>query len=128
MSRECVCDPRHVCTLPMYFGLSRSAMSKMRMPRMRSLLTVSLMPVAAQSSDTADATTSGARERRSIAVTEEVGSWNVDAQRQRREHLLHAHNFSGLIDVDVRRELEDEFVLPGARRGEQRADHADRAS
>ena len=35
----CVCDPRQVCTFARYFGLSMSVMSKMRRPRMRSLLT-----------------------------------------------------------------------------------------
>ena len=43
----CVCEPRHVCTLPMYFGCAMSVMSKMRMPRTRSLLTVSGTPCAA---------------------------------------------------------------------------------
>ena len=49
-STVCVCDPRQVCTLPMYFGALMSVMSKMRTPRRRSLLTVSRTPAALQSS------------------------------------------------------------------------------
>ena len=35
-----MCEPRQVCTLPTFFGFVMSVMSKMRMPRSRSLLTV----------------------------------------------------------------------------------------
>src|SRR5260370_11464985 len=44
-----VCDPRHVCTLVRYFGCAMSVMSKMRIPRNRSLLTVSGTPCVPQS-------------------------------------------------------------------------------
>ena len=43
-STVCVCEPRQVCTLPTFFGCAMSLMSKMRMPRSRSLLTVSCTP------------------------------------------------------------------------------------
>ena len=46
----CVCEPRQVCTLAMYFGFAMSVMSKMRMPRRRSLLTASFTPSPPQSS------------------------------------------------------------------------------
>lgn len=46
----CVCEPRHVCTFPMYLGLVISAMSKMRMPRSRAALTESCTPCVPQSS------------------------------------------------------------------------------
>ena len=46
----CVCEPRQVCTLAMYFGLVMPEMSKMRMPRSRSLLTGSGTPWMPQSS------------------------------------------------------------------------------
>ena len=45
-----VCEPRQVCTAATCFGLRMSLMSKMRMPRNRSLLTVSLTPCRPQSS------------------------------------------------------------------------------
>ncbi len=48
-STVCVCEPRQVCTLPTYFGLAMSVMSKMRMPRSRSALTVSVTPSLPQS-------------------------------------------------------------------------------
>ena len=35
----CVCDPRHVCTAATCLGFFTSVMSKMRMPRNRSVLT-----------------------------------------------------------------------------------------
>src|ERR1051325_12011946 len=44
VTTECVCEPRHVCTLAMYFGFAMSEMSKMRRPRSRSLLTESCTP------------------------------------------------------------------------------------
>ena len=46
----CVCDPRQVCTLPMYLGLAMSVTSKMRMPRSRTVLTESCTPSVPQSS------------------------------------------------------------------------------
>ena len=45
-----MCDPRQVCTLPTFLGLLMSLMSKMRIPRSRSLLTVSFTPWVPQSS------------------------------------------------------------------------------
>ena len=45
----CVCEPRHVCTLPMYLGFAMSEASKMRMPRTRTVLTVSCTPCVPQS-------------------------------------------------------------------------------
>src|SRR4051812_33721260 len=48
-SSVCVCEPRHVCTLPTLRGCSMSLMSKMRRPRRRSLLTVSFTPSVPQS-------------------------------------------------------------------------------
>ena len=38
----CVCEPRQVWTLATSFGFFTSAMSKMRTPRIRSLLTCSI--------------------------------------------------------------------------------------
>src|SRR5207245_822247 len=49
VTRVCVCEPRHVCTLATLLGCAMSLMSKMRMPRSRSLLTVSGTPCAPQS-------------------------------------------------------------------------------
>ena len=46
----CVCDPRQVCTAATCFGLRRSLMSKMRMPRKRSALTGACTPCVPQSS------------------------------------------------------------------------------
>ncbi len=48
-STVCVCEPRQVWTLATSFGFLMSLMSKMRTPRMRSLLTVSRTPPGAQS-------------------------------------------------------------------------------
>src|SRR3954463_7975068 len=45
----CVCEPRHVCTFVMLRGCEMSEMSKMRMPRIRSVLTVSFTPPPPQS-------------------------------------------------------------------------------
>jgi len=45
----CVCDPRQVWTLPMYLGLVMSVMSKIRMPRSRTVLTESCTPSVPQS-------------------------------------------------------------------------------
>ena len=45
----CVCEPRQVCTLLISFGFLMSLMSKMRTPRMRSLLTGAWMPPGLQS-------------------------------------------------------------------------------
>src|SRR5689334_24296060 len=45
-----VWDPRHVCTAVMGLGCAMSEMSKIRMPRMRSLLTESCIPWVPQSS------------------------------------------------------------------------------
>src|SRR2546426_3655239 len=45
----CVCEPRQVCTLATGFGCAMSLMSKMRMPRSRSLLTESDTPWVPQS-------------------------------------------------------------------------------
>src|SRR6266576_7034331 len=44
-----VCEPRHVWTSTRCFGLARSVPSKMRMPRNRSWLTVSVTPCEPQS-------------------------------------------------------------------------------
>ena len=49
ISTVCVCEPRHVCTLVMLRGWPMSEMSKMRMPRMRAVLTVSFTPSPPQS-------------------------------------------------------------------------------
>src|SRR5919199_4325426 len=48
-TRVFVCEPRHVWTVVMYLGFERSEMSMMRMPRARSLLTVSCTPCSPQS-------------------------------------------------------------------------------
>src|SRR5690606_31037152 len=48
-STLCVCEPRQVCTLPTYFGLVMSEMSKMRMPRRRSPLIAVGTPPSLQS-------------------------------------------------------------------------------
>ena len=48
-STVCVCEPRQVCTLATSFGALMSVISKMRTPRMRSLLTVSATPPGMQS-------------------------------------------------------------------------------
>jgi hypothetical protein len=45
----CVCEPRHVCTAATCFGCATSLISKMRTPRKRSLLTLSVMPCVPQS-------------------------------------------------------------------------------
>src|SRR6476620_7075510 len=45
----CVCDPRQFCTLVTSFGFFTSEMSKMRMPRTRSLLIGSSTPPNLQS-------------------------------------------------------------------------------
>src|SRR5438132_14388115 len=45
-----VCEPRQVCTLVMGLGCAMSEISKMRMPRIRSLLTESGTPWVPQSS------------------------------------------------------------------------------
>src|SRR5215471_16362923 len=45
----CVCEPRQFCTLVMSFGFFMSLISKMRMPRTRSLLTGSFTPPNLQS-------------------------------------------------------------------------------
>src|SRR5437879_12447007 len=45
-----VCEPRQVCTLVTGLGCAMSEMSKMRMPRMRSLLTEAGTPWVPQSS------------------------------------------------------------------------------
>ena len=45
----CVCDPRQVCTLVTSVGAATFVMSKMRMPRTRSLLTGSGTPPNPQS-------------------------------------------------------------------------------
>src|SRR5438093_11150090 len=44
-----VCEPRQVCTFPMYFGLAMSVMSKIRIPRNRAALTESCTPSVPQS-------------------------------------------------------------------------------
>ena len=45
-----MCEPRQVWTFPIYSGLAISEMSKMRIPRRRSWLTVSWIPWSPQSS------------------------------------------------------------------------------
>src|SRR2546422_8793422 len=45
----CVCEPRQVCTSVMWRGFAMSVMSKMRIPRSRSWLTVSGTPCVPQS-------------------------------------------------------------------------------
>ena len=45
----CVCEPRQFCTLVMSFGFLTSVMSKIRMPRTRSLLIGSGTPPNLQS-------------------------------------------------------------------------------
>ena len=45
----CVCDPRQVCTSVIGRGLAMSVMSKIRIPRSRSWLTVSRTPCVPQS-------------------------------------------------------------------------------
>src|SRR5918998_4764279 len=45
-----VCEPRQVCTLPTFLGFVMSVISKIRIPRSRSLLTVSSTPWMPQSS------------------------------------------------------------------------------
>src|SRR6266496_1379827 len=45
----CVCEPRQVCTSVMWRGFAMSVMSKMRIPRSRSWLTVSATPCVPQS-------------------------------------------------------------------------------
>src|SRR2546422_790916 len=45
----CVCEPRQVCTSVMWRGVAMSVMSKIRIPRGRSWLTVSVTPRVPQS-------------------------------------------------------------------------------
>jgi hypothetical protein len=45
-----VCEPRQVCTFATYFGSVMSVMSKIRIPRNRSALTLSCTPWVPQSS------------------------------------------------------------------------------
>src|SRR5690242_12612887 len=45
----CVCEPRQVWTVARYFGCCGSVISRTRMPRARSLLTVSVTPCMPQS-------------------------------------------------------------------------------
>ena len=49
VTKVCVCEPRQVCTSVMWRGFATSVMSKIRIPRSRSWLTVSLTPCAPQS-------------------------------------------------------------------------------
>ena len=63
VTRVWVCEPRHVCTCAMGRGRVMSLMSKMRMPSIRSALTVSGTPCVPQST------------RPLVASTETNSSW-----------------------------------------------------
>src|SRR5690349_4124984 len=58
-----------------------------------------------------------------LRTTDSRGSRRRNTQRDQGEHALHARDFGGLIDMDVVRELEHEFVLRGAVVRQQVLDH-----
>src|ERR1043166_247846 len=68
------------------------------------------------------------RERSFIGRWGDGGGCSIRfAEGDGEQHLVHAGDFRRLIDVDIRRDLEDGLVLTGARRGKQGLHHADGA-
>src|SRR5665213_2849464 len=134
-SAVCVCEPRHVCTLPTFFGFVMSVMSKMRRPRSRSTTFRDASSPRRSGARPRPVAQGCARQWSAIPCGEDETriplqiprGWSraliVRASRmllrgllgrESEEHPLHASDLRRLVDVDVGGVLERELVLRGA--------------